>query len=1133
MPPSNMKSESKRLSRFVAFIVVLFATTGAAQDKPAGFSGYLLDDSGLERSSDETAWKETFESSGVSWRHVYRDGSVEILAHKRVDNESRSGSRSEFIQYEAEEPGVVVFGHYVDYPCLYEGTSPTVWTRSDRPGVALAALVVFPNVLRPDTGEPLQAIVAGSSYKRPGEWTRLGFSQGLDKALEETAQAVRGEHKLPVDTSRAYVRQILLISEARYGRYSLWIDDLEIAEHVGSDVETLLRTERNAKFEPINLLSCRLKLSQTPIFWEDDPDEDDVYGKEPFGIDQDLAEKNKRKPLEFNASASVANDSRPARKTQGFGSAFELVGRDYDFAESALFLPSSDDYQQPGVALAQNSRAELSIPAEISGSGRIGQTALNESASSDPGRAAPAAFEYAPSAENEPEGADYLVLQPSSALVSGSGTLPSSALAAESGFFRESEKMIPNVRLENGNLTTPDNRVFSIRAIKYNGEPFSFLKKLGFNAIWLEEPASVDQLAEATETGIWLIAKPPVVGQFVEDAQFQAALEGSESEGTPPGAAEPSPTAVGSAYDSVLMWNIGSDLSFEDLDLNRDSIDKIRRLDQKYHRPLVGSVYNGLKEYVEGSAKLDVVLLNRSPLLTSLDLNDYGDWLINYQNLANLNAVAFWNQIQTQPAQSAELQRAYFNGAVEAPGLVSYEQMRQCVRLSLRAGCRGLFFDSHSPLDAKDRSAQYRAKALEAINLELQFLLPWVALGKAERKLLPTSENELSAILLQADRAALLAPVSTSPDNQYAMGRDAAPDLEGTVPVPESSSPDLLAPGALRKIPSKRKAGGSFFSLEDGSMNSLLFYARSDALSQKVSERALAYGKRIAEIAINLARKRVDMFEETAYALKYIESRGDAAEISPKAPAYGAVVDGALERLDDAEKSLRRGDVSQAYFEAERATREIRELERSFWSQATKTEIARPVTPLSTNFYDAPAYLELYKKLTSGKLRPSGGNLIEAGDMESVGAATDKGWRFYQRKSANLTGDIIFDAKAARSGDRGLCVRVAPEIEGRAPEEVECPVLVVEKSFPTRVGQLICVQGWIKIPNDLTNSVDGATVFDDQGGRALALRFKKASDWKRFAFYRLATSEGSMRIRFEFSGCGETYLDDIEAYVVE
>ena len=1136
------------LLTFVVIIAIPTAIAASDQDKPSGFSGYLLDAAGLDEQTQESAWSETFESAGVSWRYVYQDGSVKVTTHKRVGSEAHGNERSEYIKYEVEEPGVVVFGHYVDYPGVYDETAPSVWVRSDRPGIALAALVVFPNTLRPDTNTPLTALLVGSSYQKPGEWRRLTFPQGPDKALEKATQAIRGEHKLPVDRNCAYIRQILLISEARRGKYSLWIDDLEIKEHIRPDFDLLSRSEQFARFDPINLLSSRLELSQTPIFWQDDPDEEDVYGREPFEIDQEKVARNKKQKLNFSADAlnslvsknSAFVNAENKRATQGFGTALDSTSQEATFAESAFFLPINDDVLAPFAepAIAQYNIGQSSVSNDGGAKKLVGQTGFVGGESASVGQVSQAAF-ATDSNPQERQGADYLELQPTQTLTSGSGTLQSSDLAAESGFFRKGEKLTPNVRIEDGILTAPNKRVLSIRAIEYNGESLDYLKKLGFNAVWLNETPTPVLLKEARETGIWLIAFPPEQNAIVSEADVEAAIVPQTEEERRLAAA--SRTSVqtsqvsqyGSAYDPVLMWNVGANLHYDLVATTRERIGRVRRLDDQYRRPFVASVFNGLRDYSQGSEKLNVVLLNRNPILTSLDLNDYGQWLNDVQLLTEVNSVAFWNKIQTQPDQSAIQQRQYFGAFDDTPGLVTYEQMRQCVRLSMRAGCRGLLFGSSSPLDAKDHKTEYRAKALEAINLELQFLLTWFALGVPERTPLETSDSDLCALVFKANRALLVAPISTANNNQYVMGQDAAYNWEATVPVPESYSPDLLTPGALRKILAKRKAGGSFFSLEEGSMNSLLFFTQTDSLSQKMTEYAQTFGKRMAELAIDLARKRVDMYEQTVYGIQYLESRGSSSPDAPRAPALGSVVNRAYEQLDDAETSLRRRDVSQAYLAAERATREIRNIERTFWEEATNNEVTRPVTPLSTSFYDMPQYLELYQKLITGKLRATGPNLILGGDMESASNSRPDGWQFYQERSASLSGEIRYDDQACRTGSRGLHVRIFPQREGQAPKEAECPVMFAETSFPTRVGQLVCIQGWIKIPKDLTNSSDGVLLYEDQGGQALALRFKKACNWKRFAFYRLSTNDGPMRIRFAFSGCGEVYLDDVAAFVVQ
>lgn len=1086
-------------------------------DKPSGFSGYLLDASGLEK-EQPASWAEPFESPGVSWRYIYQDGSINVLSHQRVADEAHADERSEFIEYEVEEPGVVVFGHYVDYPTVYDETAPSVWVRSDRPGVSLAALVVFPYTLRPDNKAPLTALILGSTYQKPGEWQKLVFPKGVEKLVEDASQAIRGEHKLPVDNKCAYIRQILLISEARYGEYSLWIDDLELKEHVRTSLDLLQKTENNAAFNPINLLSGRLKLSKTPIFWQDDPDRS-VYGKEPFAIDEKKVEFNKNKNLNFSLDALSSLVSEKSLQyvpnsfgvsgagLTNFGSTIDSTSESPQYAESAIFVPTpdSDVFQSYDEAFAQSSIEDRTIAATIDGKGSVGQINFVDDGKND--SITQNVLEPL-KVESNPQ-ADYLGFKPSESLVSGSGTLASPSLAAEYGFFHKGESLVPNAKIakDKQNNLVDAEKIYSIRAVEYNGESLTFLKSLGFNAVWLDQGLTPEILQEANDAGMWLVAAPPM-------------------------ASENAIAPITGEFNPVLMWNVGARLRAESAQNAIALIQKVKDADQ-YKRPVVGSIYNGIGKYNTGAAKLDVVLLDREPMLSSLDLNDYGKWLKNYQVLFDVGSAAFWNKIQTQPNHSLVEQRRRFGVPDEAPGLVAYEQMRQCVRLSMQAGCRGLVFSSNSPLDAKDHVTQYRAKALEALNLEIQFLLTWFALGSAESQATPTSDPLLNALVLRVERASLVVPLSADADNQYVMGQDAAYNWETTIAVPESYTPDLLAPGALRKIVSKRKAGGCAFSLEEGSMNSLLFFTQSEALYQKMAEHANAFGRKMAELAIDLARKRIDMYEQTVYGLQYVETHGAVAKNAPQPPMLGPVVDKALALVDEAEQALKRRDVSFAYLAAERATREIRNAEKYFWKEATKTEIGRPVTPLSTSFYDMPAYLELYQKLVSGKIRPVSSNLIRGGDMETPQSLTSQGWQVYQEESQGLVSTVVCDAVSSRSGQNGLHVLVNSPND-QAPQEAECPVVCAETQFPVRPGQLICVQGWIKIPKDLTNSVDGVQIYSDQGGSALSLRFKKKCDWKRFAFYRIVADDvNAMRIRFAFSGVGDVYLDDLAAYVVQ
>ena len=1096
---------------FASTLSAIFALSTELGAAPPPLDRPTFDASGLEPTPPEPSWSETFETPGVSWRYLYQEGEVEILEHRRVDDFAFSGKRSERLRYETKKPGVVVFGHYCDYPTIYNETAPSVRVRADRPGVSLAALVVFPKTLRPDTKTPLTALLPGSTYSKTGEWERLGFPKDFQGLLAETTRALRGEHRIPVDADGAYIRQLVLIAEARRGTYSLWLDDLEIVEHLPSNRDALRLSERGARFNPANLLSCRLKLTDTPIFWRaDDANDSSVYGEEPFAIDRKQAEKNERVPLAFARDAVAPPPAsaapRPSRPKASYEEALAVL---------PSLSPEPFATASPNALLAAAPRSDDAV----------GQVAFAGADSTRAARVASADYAAEPTTDAEPP-----VESPTDELVSGSGTLADPFAAATEDFVRPGERLVANARFgSGGRLETENGRVYALRAVESQNEPFAFLKKLGFNAVLLSTPPTAAQLKEANDAKIWLIAPAPIGSETVAFVDFDAKTPPTET--APPSGSNDyfAGTAATDAYDPVLLWYAGA-LKRSELDAFRRQAAQIRKLDPR-KRPLVGSVVDGLDEYSQDGG-LDAALLNRSPMQTSLDFNAYGDWLVDCQYHSTNPSVVFWCQIQTQPSFGALRQRQAFGVVEEPPAVVSFEQMRQQARFALRAGCRHLIFASRSRLDAKDRATQYRAAAVELLNLELQTLAPWTALGVAERETTRSNSPILGAVVSRARHASLVAPISLERNNQFAMGQTAVNNWSATIATQEGYAPDLLLPGALRKVYATRRAGGSAFTLDEGSLSSLLVYTQSDLTTRSTAERAATFGPRTAELAIKLARMRLDLYEETVYRLRRLEERGAAPRSAPRSPNLGSVVEKANAALLQADRYLELRDDSEAYLAAERATRELRAIERQFWSDATRNELTRPTTPLSTSFYDMPEYLELYEKILSGAIRPTGDNLIRGGDFESAATWSDGKWRLNYNASPSINANVALENVAARSGSNGLRVVVSAP-PNRAPVEAESPAATLETEFPTRVGQTICVQGWIKIPKTLTNSVDGVKIYDDQGDEALALRFRDATDWRRFAFYRRAINDGTTRLRFEFSGIGEIFLDDVVARVVE
>jgi len=179
--------------------------------------------------------RQDFEGPEVSWRDGRGNPSYRIEAHQRTGDRTHSGSGCEFLQFVAGANGTFVYMiHYLAPARLIPELQPTLWVRSDRPGIQLRARVVFPRSADPKTGEPATALIAGTSYSKAQSWEQLRFVD-IPRLAADQARVLRAELKRDVDTREAYIDRLILNIYTGPGRTRLWIDDLEIAGFVGDE----------------------------------------------------------------------------------------------------------------------------------------------------------------------------------------------------------------------------------------------------------------------------------------------------------------------------------------------------------------------------------------------------------------------------------------------------------------------------------------------------------------------------------------------------------------------------------------------------------------------------------------------------------------------------------------------------------------------------------------------------------------------------------------------------------------------------------------------------------------------------------------------------------------------------------
>jgi len=650
-----------------------------------------------------------------------------------------------------------------------------------------------------------------------------------------------------------------------------------------------------------------------------------------------------------------------------------------------------------------------------------------------------------------------------------------------------------------GSVLQVDGRPTFPRMIQYRGEPLAVLGQLGFNAVWLDRPPTPEILDQAIQLGLWLVCPPP--GNPPVDL----------SDGPPP--------PIGPQYDCVLAWDLGRDLSKDQLPSLKRWADQVRVADRENGRPLICRPQSELRAY---SRSVDLLMIGRAPLGTSLELTDYGTWIRQRPRLAR-PGTPIWSTVQTQPAPSLRRQWAALGHDRSLPGAVSSEQIRLLAYTAVIAGSRGLLFESDSPLTAADPETRTRAATLELVNLELGLIEPWMAAGSFVTAVEGSDPNVIAAVL-RIDRARLLVPLWSAPGAQFVAGQSAANGISWIVPgVPESNTAYRILPGGLEPLRHKRVTGGMRVTLDEFGLTSRVLLTQDPLVVNSMTQRAARIGRRAAQLQRQLAAARWETVQQVDARLRQAYARRSGGNrVDSKSEAW---LDTSRKTLQWCDGFLAARDYPAAYLNAERAMRPLRLLERAHWQQATASLGSPVASPAAVNFRTLPVHWGLMARLGPSQ---RGENRLAGGDFEDVGTMLQAGWNHFQHPMPDIRTEADLAPQAARSGRYGLRLSARPAGDDGSQPLVETPPLwITGPAVPVEAGTLVVIHGWVQVPTVIPGSVDGLMIFDSLGGEPLARRIGQTTGWQEFTLYRVAPESGSVRVTFALSGLGEAWLDDV------
>lgn len=646
-----------------------------------------------------------------------------------------------------------------------------------------------------------------------------------------------------------------------------------------------------------------------------------------------------------------------------------------------------------------------------------------------------------------------------------------------------------------------DDKPFFVRAVRWRGEPLTVLKVLGFNTIWLEQFPSRQLLAEAEQTGVWLISPAPPL------PQSQA---GSES---------PAPTTIlGPEYRSVLAWDLGEGLGDAQKEPVRLWAEQIRAADSRFRRPLIARPESNLRAY---SRIADILVIGRPALGSSLELADYAQWLRLRPQLAR-PGTPVWVVVPTGPEPALLAQWEAMSPGRSATTGFSSEQLRLITYLSCVGGARGLLFESHTPMDSTDPAGEVRRVTLELLNLELTLSEPWFAAGSYVA--MAYSKQDIMAPVLRTNRAQLVIPIWTG----HGAGQVPSPGEQRTISivvpgVPEADEAHELAPGRLHRARNERVAGGTKITLDRFALTAQVLLTQDQLTFTTCSSQAARIGRRAAELRRRLAELKIEQLEHVLVPLTL------AAPGTPQLKALEADMPAlrraARESLQKCESAIANQNYADAYANAEEAMRPFRLLEHEHWLAASQSVTGLAASPMLATFTTLPGHWTLLRGISQYS---PGANLLPGGDFENLQTWLGAGWDHFQHPVPGVTAQANLAPEAARSGGFGLRLAVAATDPAQIPQLVEsAPVWIMSAPVSLESRSLVAIRGWVRIPEPIEGGPDGLLVIDSLTDQALAERIQANDQWQEFVLYRVCPRSGPVRVTFAMSGLGTAYVDDV------
>ena len=182
-------------------------------------------------------------------------------------------------------------------------------------------------------------------------------------------------------------------------------------------------------------------------------------------------------------------------------------------------------------------------------------------------------------------------------------------------------------------------------------------------------------------------------------------------------------------------------------------------------------------------------------------------------------------------------------------------------------------------------------------------------------------------------------------------------------------------------------------------------------------------------------------------------------------------------------------------------------------------------SPYALSYYTLPQHWHFMDELK--RTRP-GTNVLPGGDFELPPTQKMAEWLQDGKTLDDVTMTAQRVVEGAKEGVQCLKLQIKPKDLLRPPAALERTFLAVySPQVRLTPGTLVQITAWVRVPKNITASVDGALLYDSVGGEPLAIHITGGTAWKKFTLYRRVPAAGLISVTMALTGLGTAYFDDV------